>query len=47
MFHLRQIRATDANETPSSAAMNRADQCVMPSRSGGADGAPAAIKQPR
>ena len=35
MFHLRQIRATDANEIPSSPARNRADQCVIPSRSGG------------
>jgi hypothetical protein len=33
--HLRQIRATDANEISSSAARNRADQCEMPSRSGG------------
>ena len=32
MPHLRQIRATDANEIPSSAARNRADQCVIPSR---------------
>jgi hypothetical protein len=35
MPHLRQIRATDANEMPSSAPRNRADQCVIPSRSGG------------
>ena len=35
MPHLRQIRATLANEMPSSAARNRADQCVIPSRSGG------------
>ena len=35
MCHLRQIRATDANEIPSSAARNRADQWVIPSRLGG------------
>jgi hypothetical protein len=27
-FHLRQIRATEAQETPNSAASSRADQCV-------------------
>jgi hypothetical protein len=30
--HLRQIRATDANEIPSSVAIKRADQWVIPSR---------------
>ena len=35
IFHLRQIRATLAKEIPSSAARNRADQCVSPSRDGG------------
>jgi hypothetical protein len=35
MSHLRQIRATLANDIPSSAARNRADQCVIPSLSGG------------
>ena len=35
MCHLRQIRATDAKEMPSSAARNRADQWVIPSRAGG------------
>ena len=33
--HLRQIRATEANEIPSSAPNNRADQCVIPNRAGG------------
>jgi hypothetical protein len=32
---LRQIRATLANEIPSSAAMHRVDQRVIPSRLGG------------
>ena len=35
MCHLRQIRATLANEIPSSVAMKRADQWVIPSRGGG------------
>jgi hypothetical protein len=34
-FHFRQIRATDANDTPSSRASSRADQCVTPNDGGG------------
>jgi hypothetical protein len=35
MPHFRQARATVAKETPISAARNRDDQCVIPSRCGG------------
>ena len=35
MFHLRQIRATEANEIPSRSAINRADQCDAPRCAGG------------
>jgi hypothetical protein len=32
VFHLRQIRATEANEIPSRLAINRADQCDAPNQ---------------
>ena len=35
MFHLRQIRATEANEIPSRSAINRADQRDAPRCAGG------------
>ncbi len=35
-FHFRQIRATVADDIPSSAPSSRDDQCVTPSLSGGA-----------
>jgi hypothetical protein len=34
-FPLRQVRATEAKQTPNAAASSRADQCVTPSRAGG------------
>ena len=35
MPHLRQIRATEANEIPSRSAISRVDQCVTPRWAGG------------
>ena len=34
-FHLRQIRATEANQIPSRLPINRADQCDAPRCAGG------------
>ncbi|MBD1539260.1 hypothetical protein HC749_13905 [Arthrobacter sp. S13_S34] len=35
MFHFRQIRDTLENEAPNQAAIDRADQCEIPSSAGG------------